>query len=228
MGGTKRQPKSGNKASVAVGGNSKPANERERGSAPKLKPVTGVVVASKKNGGVAALFEEQETPGDNGVPKFIAVDSGKDHNNVIDDGEVNELGGDRLESEKSDEEDAKKDNHDNLEGGAELGINKKAGNIWMPDGHKEMVAASDEQRKTMIKSFVKTKLFKTTKFLVHEKQMEWDSEIFAVPILDELGVEDEERRKQMWERYKVDAKKALHKRRATVNGSIKNAVIGEY
>jgi hypothetical protein len=42
-----------------------------------------------------------------------------------------------------------------------------------------------------------------------------------------MGVEGANQRMQMWAELKNDAKKALHERRATVNGSIKGVVVGK-
>ena len=79
----------------------------------------------------------------------------------------------------------------------------------------------------MIKTFVKTTLFKGVKFLVHESQMAWDYKNFAGPILDYMGIDDVNQRMNVWAEYKNEAKKALHEQRATVNGMIKNAVVGK-
>jgi hypothetical protein len=222
----------GRKASPATGENKGKGDARGR-APPRLKSAVGVVLASEK----VICDNTDLTKSPDGVPKFIGVERKNDkningtHNELVEEESkgVTSDGDSFHKGENGDKGDevVANNNGKNNEGEGELFDTKIPGDGWRPEEHKEMVAASDVQRKAMIKSFVKTTLFKTTKFLVHEKQMEWDSEILAVPILNELGVEGEERRKQMWAEYKLDAKRALHERRATVNGSIKVAVIGK-
>jgi hypothetical protein len=106
----------------------------------------------------------------------------------------------------------------------ENGYDKKD---WNTEDHSKKMVMSRDTRRTVVKTFVKTTLFKGVKFLVHESQMKWDYVNFAVPIMDHMGIEGANQRMQMWAELKNDAKKALHERRATVNGSIKGVVVGK-
>jgi len=85
-----------------------------------------------------------------------------------------------------------------------------------------------KRRKEAVFTFVKDTLFHKVKFIVNDQQTSWNFPNFAVPIMDDLigKSANDKKREFFWEQIKSDAKKALQERRATVNGAIKNAVVG--
>jgi hypothetical protein len=105
-----------------------------------------------------------------------------------------------------------------------------SGGLWLENGtigDSEMAKAVIRQRRNMIKGYVKDTLFKKVKFIVSDKQMEWDFKSFAVPILNFMGVsdEDDDVKKRLWNDFKLDAKKALQEKRASINGAVKSAIV---
>ncbi len=105
-----------------------------------------------------------------------------------------------------------------------------SGGLWLQNGtigDSEMAKAVIKQRRNMIKGYVKDTLFKKVKFIVSDKQMECDFKSFAVPILNFMGVsdEDDDVKKRLWNNFKLDAKKALQEKRASINGAVKSAIV---
>ena len=93
--------------------------------------------------------------------------------------------------------------------------------------HEAIMSQVIAKRKMIIKQFVKDSLFPKVKFLIGDDELGWDFEPFAGAIMSYMGV-PLERRRQRWDDIKMDAKRSLNERRASVNAAVKTAVKGTH
>ena len=95
-------------------------------------------------------------------------------------------------------------------------------------GNLKFASGVLKQQLTLVRGFVKGTLFRKVKFIITDKQMEWDFESFAKPIMDYMGMPGEDpNREAVWGQWKKHAKKALDERRNTVNLAVKESVQGK-
>ena len=100
---------------------------------------------------------------------------------------------------------------------------------WIGVGglNMDLAKAAIKHRKETVKGFVKETLFRKVKFIVCDKQMDWQFPNFAKPILDHMGAIGDDKRERLWNECKSDAHKALLEKRFTVTGAVKKAVISK-
>jgi len=122
-----------------------------------------------------------------------------------------------------------------ISGSSRMGTNLDVASdkLWISDGNGgklDLVKLQKTQKRDSVFAFVKDTMFHRVKFLTNDRQLQWNFQSFAVPILDYVVGKDtsEKTRQNYWDHIKDNAKKALQERRATVNGSVKLAIVGKF
>jgi hypothetical protein len=106
--------------------------------------------------------------------------------------------------------------------------------IWICNakgGMVDLFALQTKTRDDTVKTIVKDTLFRKVKFVVEEEHLRWDFKSFATPILEgimkDIATATDADKQAVWEDVMPIARKALNSRRTSVNGSVKDAVVGE-
>jgi hypothetical protein len=91
---------------------------------------------------------------------------------------------------------------------------------------EDIHAKAAKATRSTINEFVKDHLFRKVKFITNDSQLRWDFEFIAGAVMEELDIDDSVKF-SWWKNHQGFVTKALNAKRASVNQSIKETVIGK-
>jgi hypothetical protein len=128
---------------------------------------------------------------------------------------------------------------DTAAGEGNYGLNKETRNVSPNSGptnfnkahileaeREDIHAKAAKVTRSNINEFVKDHLFRKVKFITNDSQLRWDFEFITGAVMEELDIDDSVRF-TWWKNHQGFVTKALNAKRASVNQSIKETVIGK-